>query len=102
MLYPFYWRDTVGGFANDFAEMLGGNIQQIGIIFDLPRLPIVFYYQVAEAVEDVNMAVLCPFPVLITTVVIKNLIAHGELRQQGLIAMGQFLVRHVGNNGDLV
>ena len=82
--------------------MLGGEVQQIGIVFDLPRLPVVFYHQVAEAIEDICIAVLCPSMVLVSTVVIEKLIAHGELRQQGLIAVGQFLVSMVGDDDKLV
>ena len=82
--------------------MFRSEVQQIGIEIDLTRLPIVFYYQVAEMVEDVCMAVFCPLPVLTTAVVIKKLIAHGELRQQGLIAVGQLLVGMVGDDGELV
>lgn len=102
LLYPFCWREAVGDHTDNFAEMLGGEVQQIGIIFDLSRFPIVFYNQVAETVEDVCMSIRCPFSILITTVVIEEFIAHGELRQQGLIAVGQFLVGVVGDDVKLI
>ena len=50
--------------------MLGGQVQQIGVVFDLPRLPIVLNHQVAEAIEYFYMAVLFPMSVLIAAVVI--------------------------------
>ena len=48
------------------------------------------------------MAVLGPMPILIPTIVIEKLIAHGKLRQQGLIAVGQFLVGVVGDDVKLI
>ena len=95
-------RETVGGSVDDFAEMLGGEVQQISIVLDLARLPIVLDDKVAEAVEDVGIAVLCPLPVLVATVVIEELIAHGKLCQQDLIAVGQLPVSMVGNDVELV
>lgn len=86
LLYPFNWRKAVGGRANDFAEMLGGEVHQISVVLDFPRLPIVFYHQVTETVEYVRIAVLCPLSVLIAAVAIQELIAYCELCQQGLMA----------------
>lgn len=79
-----------------------GEVQQISIVLDLARLPIVLDDKVAEAVEDVGIAVLCPLPVLVATVVIEELIAHGKLCQQDLIAVGQLPVSMVGNDVELV
>ena len=60
------------------------------------------YHEVAEAVEGVSIAVLGPLQVLIAAIVIEKLITYGQLCQQRLIAVGQFLVGVVGNDGELV
>lgn len=102
MLNPPDWRETARNRADDFAEMLGGKVHQISVVLDLARLPIVLYHKIAKAVEGFRIAVLSPLEVLIVTVVIEKLIAHSELRQQGLIAMRQFTVGMVGNDSELV
>ena len=61
-----------------------------------------FYHQVAETVEEFCPTVLSPLLVLLAAVEIKKLIAYGQLRQQGLIAVGHFLVSMVGDDDELV
>ena len=39
LLYPFSWRDAVGGRADELAEVLGAKVKQAGIVLDLSRLP---------------------------------------------------------------
>jgi len=68
LLYPFARREVACGRADNFAEMLGSEVQQISVEFDLPRLPIVFYHQVAKLVEEFYMAVFSPLPVLFAAV----------------------------------
>lgn len=58
--------------------MFGGEAHQIGVVLHLSRFPVVFYYQVAELVEDVGLAVCGPLPVLVAAVVIQELIANGH------------------------
>ena len=87
---------------DNFTEMLGGEVQQMGIVFDFARLAVVFDHEVAEAVEYLYMAVRRPQHILLTTVVIEKLVTHGELRQQHLMAVGQLSVSMVGNDVELV
>ena len=90
LFYPFGRRETIGSHTNDFAEMLGCKVQQIGVELDLPRLPIVPYHQLAEMVEDLHMPSCLPLLVLFVTIVIEEFIANGQLCQQCLIAVGHF------------
>ena len=73
LLYPFAWRDAIGGSADRFTEIFWCKVEYICIELDLSRLPIVFYHQLAEAVEDVCMSVDYPSAVLIAAVVIEKL-----------------------------
>lgn len=102
LFYPFNWREAARDCADDFAEMLGGEVQQTSIVLDLARLPIVFYYEIAEAIESVGIAVLGPLTVLIAAIVIEKFITHGKLCQKGLIAVGQFFFGMTGNDCELV
>ena len=101
LLYPFRWRD-VGDSADNFAEMFGREVQKVCVIFDFARLPVVLYHQIAKVVEYLHIAGFCPISVLFATVVIKELIAHSQLGQQSLIAMGQFFISVVSDNVELV
>lgn len=42
-----------------------------------------FYHLLAEAVEYLHVALLCPLLVLLASVVVQELIAYGQLSQQG-------------------
>ena len=99
---PFGWGETIGGFADNLAKMFGSEVQLVSVELDLARLTVVLYHQVAETVEDFCLAFFCPIFVLITTIAVKKLIAHGQLRQQRLIAMGQFLFGVIGDDDELV
>ena len=61
-----------------------------------------FHYKVYKTVEYVCIAVLSPLSVLVAAIVVQKLIAHSKLCQEGLIAMRQFLVSMVGDDGELV
>lgn len=102
LLYPFGRRETVGSHTNDLAEVLGREVQPIGVELNLPRLPIVPYHQLAEVVEDLHMPVCLPLLVLFVTIVIEEFIAYGQLCQQCLIAVGHFLVGMGGDDAELV
>ena len=102
LLYPFDRGDAVGGSANDFAEVLGGEVEQISVVLYLSRLAVVFYHKVAETVEGIHTAFLCPLPVLVSAIEIEKLVAHGELRQQSLIAVGHLLLSIAGYDVELV
>lgn len=65
--------DAIGGSADRFTEIFWCKVEYICIELDLSRLPIVFYHQLAEAVEDVCMSVDYPSAVLIAAVVIEKL-----------------------------
>ena len=58
LLYPLSRRETASSCADDLAEVLGGDVHQAGVVFDLSRLPIVFHHQIAEVVEELCMAIL--------------------------------------------
>ena len=60
------------------------------------------HHQIAEAAENLHMTVLCPLFVLLASIAIEEFIAHGQLCQQGLIAVGHFLVGVVGDDNELV
>ena len=102
LFYPFGRRETVGSHTNDLAEVLGREVQPIGVELDLPRLPIVPYHQLAEMVEDLHMPSCLPLLVLFVTIVIEEFIANGQLCQQCLIAVGHFLVGMGGDDVELV
>ena len=102
LLYPFGRRETVGSHTNDLAEVLGREVQPIGVELNLPRLPIVPYHQLAEVVEDLHMPVCLPLLVLFVTIVIEEFIAYGQLCQQCLIAVGHLLVGMGGDDAELV
>ena len=80
LLNPVVGRETVGGGTNDPREMLGRQVQPVGIESGLASFTIMGHHEVAEAVEQFRLTRRSQLVILLAPVEIDALVSDGEQR----------------------